>query len=190
MTLRFTVGNAGSNGWENKGLRILIMTYSAAGTRNKTPSDHTLQPQKLTGMTKSISDLGTREIHDRHSVMIEGGIIPRAKVMDQLIVDKLLMDGRITLSQHMAAELFLSQAERACINIRAQKYDAIPAGNGKKDNFSNGYGAFSKTVTLVKKGLGVEYAMVLYDCLISNELAENNFSLLTDSLDLIVNRRM
>ncbi len=141
-------------------------------------------------MTKSISDLGTREIHDRHSVMIEGGTIPRAKVMDQLIVDKLLMDGRISLSQHMAAELFLSQAERACIHIRAQKYDSIPAGNGKKDNYSNGYGAFSKTVSLVKNALGIEYARVLYDCLISNEFSENKFSLLTDSLDLLVNRRM
>lgn len=141
-------------------------------------------------MTKSISDLGTREIHERHSVMIEGGTIPRARVMDQLIIDKLLMQGRISLSQHMAAELFLSQAERACINIRAQKYDSIPAGNGKKDNYGNGYGAFSKTVTLVKKTLGLEYARVLYDCLISNEFCEDNFGLLTESLDLIVNRRM
>ena len=101
-------------------------------------------------MTKSISDLGTRQIHEKHSVMIEGGVIPRAKVMDQLIVDKLLMDGRITLSQHMAAELFLGQAERACINVRAQKYDSIPVGNGKRDSYSNGYGAFSKTVSLVQ----------------------------------------
>tara|TARA_E500000318_G_C3483219_1_gene181286 strand:- start:37 stop:369 length:333 start_codon:yes stop_codon:yes gene_type:complete len=110
--------------------------------------------------------------------------------MDQLIIDKLLMQGRISLSQHMAAELFLSQAERACINIRAQKYDSIPAGNGKKDNYGNGYGAFSKTVTLVKKTLGVECARVLYDCLISNEFCEDNFGLLSKSLDLIVNRRM
>jgi len=141
-------------------------------------------------MTKSISDLGTKEIHARHSVMIEGGTIPRARVMDQLIVDKLLMDGRINLGQHMAAELFLSQAERACIHIRAQKYDSIPAGNGKKDNYGNGYGAFSKTVTLVKKTLGVEYARVLYDCLISNKFSDDNFVLLTDSLDLILNHRM
>ena len=141
-------------------------------------------------MTKSISDLGTREIHARHSVMIEGGTIPRARVMDQLIVDRLLMDGRLTLRQHMAAELFLSQAERACIHIRAQKYDSIPAGNGRKDNFGNGYGAFSKTVNLVKKALSVEHARVLYDCLISNDFAEKNYSLLVDSLDLILNRRM
>ena len=141
-------------------------------------------------MTKSISDLGTRQIHEKHSVMIEGGVIPRAKVMDQLIVDKLLMDGRITLSQHMAAELFLGQAERACINVRAQKYDSIPVGNGKRDSYSNGYGAFSKTVSLVKSILGVEHARVLYDCLILNQLSERNFSLLTDSLDLVFNRRM
>lgn len=141
-------------------------------------------------MTKSISDLGTRQIHDKHSVMIEGGVIPRAKVMDQLIIDRLLMNGRINLSQHMAAELFLSQAERACINVRAQKYDSIPVGNSRKDSYSNGYGAFSKTVSLVKNGLGIEYARVLYDCLILNQLSENKFRLLTDSLDLIFNRRM
>lgn len=168
----------------------LIMIYLVADTLSKAQSNHTLQTQGLTGMTKSISDLGTRQIHDKHSVMIEGGIIPRAKVMDQLIIDRLLMNGRIDLSQHMAAELFLSQAERACINVRAQKYDSIPVGNSRKDSYSNGYGAFSKTVSLVKNSLGIEYARVLYDCLILNQLSENKFRLLTDSLDLIFNRRM
>ena len=31
----------------------------------------------------SHTDLGTNEIHKRHSVMIEGGKMPRAKVMDR-----------------------------------------------------------------------------------------------------------
>jgi hypothetical protein len=141
-------------------------------------------------MTKSISDLGTKEIHERHSVMIEGGTIPRAKVMDQLIIDRLLMQGRITLAQHMAAEMFLGQAERASVNVRAQKYDALPVGNGRKDNYSNGYGAFSKTMSLVKGLLSIEHARVLFDCLISNKLVEDNFDKLCESLDVIVNRRL
>ena len=40
----------------------------------------------------SHTDLGTNEIHKRHSVMI-GGKMPRAKVMDQTLIDRYLIDG-------------------------------------------------------------------------------------------------
>ena len=53
---------------------------------------------------KSNTELGTPEIHQRHSVMIEGGTVPRAKVMDGTVVDRYLMDGLINLQQHMACE--------------------------------------------------------------------------------------
>ena len=42
---------------------------------------------------KSHTDLGTAEIYKRHSVMVEGGRVPRAKVMDQTLIDRYLVDG-------------------------------------------------------------------------------------------------
>ena len=58
------------------------------------------------------TDLGTNEIHKRHSVMVEGGKMPRAKVMDQLVVDKMLMNGILTLQQHQAAEYLMKTGSR------------------------------------------------------------------------------
>ena len=48
---------------------------------------------------KSHTDLGTNEIYKRHSVMIEGGKVPRAKVMDQTLIDRYLVDGIISLQR-------------------------------------------------------------------------------------------
>ena len=61
----------------------------------------------------SHTDLGTNEIHKRHSVMIEGGKMPRAKVMDQTLIDRYLIDGLLTLQEHQAAEYVLSQGSAA-----------------------------------------------------------------------------
>ena len=61
------------------------------------------------------TDLGTPEVHKRHAVMVEGGTMPRAKVMDQNLIDRYLMDGLLTLGEHQAGEYVLSQAMKAGI---------------------------------------------------------------------------
>ena len=38
--------------------------------------------------SKKYSDLGSPEVHQRHAVMIEGGTVPRARVMDQTLIDR------------------------------------------------------------------------------------------------------
>ena len=43
--------------------------------------------------SKKYSDLGSPEVHQRHAVMIEGGTVPRARVMDQTLIDRYLIDG-------------------------------------------------------------------------------------------------
>lgn len=62
---------------------------------------------------KAITNLGTPELHKRHSVMIEGGKYPRSRVVDQFIFDRYLMDGIINLTHHRAAEVMLSMAAKA-----------------------------------------------------------------------------
>ena len=51
----------------------------------------------MTSNQKHTTELGTPEMHSQHSVMIEGRTLPRAKVMDQALVDEYLMDGLLTL---------------------------------------------------------------------------------------------
>jgi len=61
-------------------------------------------------MQKAITYLGNKELHRRHSVMIEGGKIPRARLMTQIMIDKYLMRGIIDLIQHQAGEYLYRQA--------------------------------------------------------------------------------
>ena len=49
-------------------------------------------------------------LHKRHKVRLEqaeGEPIARAKVVDQMVIDRLLDEDLISLSQHKAAEIFL-----------------------------------------------------------------------------------
>ena len=59
-------------------------------------------------MTSKYSDLGSPEVHQRHSVMVEGGTVPRAKVMDQSLIDRYLMDGLLTLQEPQAGEYVMA----------------------------------------------------------------------------------
>jgi len=64
-------------------------------------------------MEQAKTHLGNKQLHKQHSVMIEGGRYPRGRVMDQVIFDRYLMEGLISLGQHRAAEFLLSMAGRA-----------------------------------------------------------------------------
>jgi len=61
-------------------------------------------------MAGPTTELGNKQLHERHSVMIEGGTIARARVMDQLVIDKMLAEGMLSAGQHRVAEEILSLA--------------------------------------------------------------------------------
>ena len=65
-----------------------------------------------------MNDVGSQMLHERHKIRLEkeeGEPIARAKVVDQLVIDRLLNDDLISLSQHKAAEIFLLTAKNAGI---------------------------------------------------------------------------
>jgi hypothetical protein len=100
------------------------------------------------------TDLGTKEIYKRHSVMVEGGTIPRAKVMDQTLIDRYLMDGLLTLQEHQAGEYLMSQAMKAGIFTRPLRYEA-GAGESNPDAMaSEALMRYGKTLSLVGKRYG------------------------------------
>ncbi len=100
---------------------------------------------------KSHTDLGTKEIYKRHSVMIEGGKMPRAKVMDQLVVDRMLMNGLLTLQEHQAAEYILSQAASAGVYAKPLNYEPKSSG-GMAKNGPEGSDSPDR-LKVLKKGL-------------------------------------
>lgn len=137
------------------------------------------------------SELGNREIHKKKSVMIEGGPVPRAKVMDQMVVDRYLMDGLLTLAQHQAAEFLLGQASIAGIWAKAPDPDR-PRG-GKKDYTPTGVFPFSDTLKIVSKKFGPIASYIVEEVVCHNwDVSDNavRMKVLQDSLQLICDRRM
>ena len=142
---------------------------------------------------KSYSELGSNEIHKRHRVMVEGGKLPRAKVMDQLVIDKYLIDGLVTLAQHQAAEYILNQAVKAGVYTRPLSYSEPSSGDGQKGNVSDYLLRFGNTMGLISRRYG-QYASYLTEEVVCHNWDVSGdggkLRILKESLDLIVNLRM
>lgn len=138
-------------------------------------------------ITEPTTHLGTAQLYKRHSVMIEGGVVPRARVMDQRIIDRYLMNGWLDLAQHRAAELILDQASRA--GIWAKGVNWAGSGGGGTQNYVP-FGAFplGRTMDSIRKRFGEFHAyvtqeVVIYDWDISKH--KRRMKCLRQSLDLI-----
>lgn len=137
------------------------------------------------------TELGNKEIHGKHSVMVEGGPVPRAKVMDQAMIDQYLMKGLLTLAQHQAAEYLLGQAAKAGIWAKAPDPDR-PMG-GEKSNVPLGIIPMAQTLKLVSRKYGEYHAylvqeVVCHDWDVSG--SPEKMKVLIDSLQHISNCRM
>lgn len=98
--------------------------------------------------------LGNVQLHRRHSVMIEGGKVPRAKVMDQHIFDRYLMLGLITLKQHRAAEFLLDQARVAGVWAKGIDLSRAQVQDGVRNNVPFRIFPMGRTLTRVRKRFG------------------------------------
>lgn len=144
-------------------------------------------------MTSKHTDLGTNEIHQRHSVMVEGGKMPRAKVMDQTIIDRYLIDGLLSLSEHQAGEYLLHQASRAGIFAKPLRYE-VGGGEPSKDAMATELlMKFGRTLALVRKTLGIHHHKILQSVVLEDRDISSDSSdlkMLKQALRLIADRRM
>ena len=142
-------------------------------------------------MSKPTTELGNKQLHQRHSVMIEGGNVPRAKVMDQQPVDRLLMNGMITLAQHQAAEYLMELASRAHIYAKAPDPDAVRGG--MKDYVPGGVIPFGNTLKIVERRYGPMHAYVVEEVVCHGwDISEREemVDVLKEGLQIIADRRM
>ena len=54
-----------------------------------------------------VNDVGSPRLHERHRVILEkeeGEVVSRARVTDQLEIDRLLLSGKIDTVEHKSAE--------------------------------------------------------------------------------------
>ena len=137
-------------------------------------------------------ELGTAEVHKRHSVMIEGGPVPRAKVMDQAVVDRYLMEGKLTLAQHQAAELILELASKAGLFAKAPDPDK-PRGGGTKGHVPAGIFSLARTLKTVTRRYGSYHTYLVQEVVCHNwDISDspNKMKALTESLQAISDHRM
>lgn len=142
---------------------------------------------------KSTTDLGTDQIHKRHKVMIEGGKVPRAQVMDQMMIDRYLVEGILTLAQHQAGEYILNQASKAGVYARPQNWGEPRGCDAQGSGCSEALLRFGKTMRVIKDRMG-EYAGYIVEEVVCHNMDVSQHGdrlrILRDGLDLIVNNRM
>jgi hypothetical protein len=70
---------------------------------------------------KQVNDIGTAALHRRHVISLEQADsgVGRARVSDQMFIDKLLLKKSITIRHHQAAERILSQAVQAGVYLKS-----------------------------------------------------------------------
>ena len=142
---------------------------------------------------KAHTVLGTKEISQRHSVMVEGGKMPRAKVMDQYLVDRYLMDGLLSLSQHQAAEYVMAQAAQAGVFTKALNFEPS-SGERAKDSMANeSLMRYGRTLDVIEKRYGPYHKYLVEEVVLHNWDVSGDakkMGVLKEGLDWLSNRRL
>jgi len=143
-------------------------------------------PFKLVATEQSHS-LGNRQLRRQHSVMIEGGMIPRARVMDQHMIDRYLMGGLLDLAQHRAAERVLELATIAGIWPTGINWHGSGV-KGERNYVPYGAFPFGRALVRVKRRYGRYHVFVLlevvcYDVDVHGD--DYKMQCLTESLGLL-----
>ena len=156
--------------------------------------------KKKTGQTlhseASMYDLGTKEVHQRHRVVVGSvrGNRERAHVADQMVFDGYLIDGLLTLAQHQACEYILNQASKAGIYVSTPDLSGGTGGGehgpkGPRDAVIR----FGRTMDIVRSRFG-EYASYLVEEVVCHNWDvssdDKKMKVLRDGLDQIVKARM
>ena len=84
-------------------------------------------------------------------IILDGGLIPTARVRNQTLIDTLLDDELISIVQHMAGEYVLAQCVKAGVYVKGMAYDGMPLGSGRHDAHHNGQLPLRKPLRLVRK---------------------------------------
>lgn len=110
---------------------------------------------------KPVPHLGTSQLHCRHSVLIEPGPIPRARVMDQALHDRYLMDDLITPGQHRAADRVYTLASTSGVYVTGQNYSPKVKSPAKSSSPLRASG-LGRIMLAVRNGLSREHERVLF----------------------------
>lgn len=144
-------------------------------------------------MEKAKTHLGNSQLHRNKSVMIEGGRYPRAKVMNQHMIDQYLMRGYLNLPQHKAGEYLLGQAAKAGVWASTANMSGTKV-QGKKNDFtpSDAFG-FIRSIRAVYKRYGWFHSWLVVEVVVRDwDVSDSSMRMicLREALDWIAERRM
>lgn len=144
-------------------------------------------------MKQPTTYLGNKQLHKKHAIMVTGGAVPTARVMDQHIVDRYLINGLITLSQHRAAEYLLDQAATAGMWATGIDLSKTRVQSGKPNNVPFRIFPFGRTIAMVRKRFGDFHAYLVQEVVCHDwdiQQKDEMMGCLRESLDWIAERRM
>ena len=141
--------------------------------------------QKTTG--KDLSDIGTQQLHKKHDVAVEklDSGLARAKVRDQLAIDRLLFDDVINIGQHAEAERLLNLAQKAGCFLRSIDMGAVMGGDGRGDLANSGFIRWRYAINGIRRAHGLDGVAVIHECIVENRMpkTETRIELLVRILD-------
>lgn len=142
-------------------------------------------------MSKSYTNLGTNELHRRHSILIEGGQVPRSRVMDQTIIDRYLMDDLLNIGQHQAGEYLLQQAVWAGMWPAGMSWGGS-GGSPPGCRVPYGVESFGNSLRSIRRELGDQSERITRKVVVDNSDVSGNMlylTLLQKALDFIADTR-
>ena len=119
------------------------------------------------------------------TLVVEAGIVPRAKAMDQCVVDVLLLGELITIRQHQAAEYFMDICAKSQMYVRSYSYDSMPASAGTVRKDKVYYFPYSRLIRSINEKLSREHSTILHEVVIHDIYPERNMDKLSECLDFI-----
>ncbi len=128
--------------------------------------------QKKTGTSASdvnINDVGNPGTHLKHRVVLElddGEKISRARVADQLAIDRMLLADQINASQHRAAEYLLGVLLNAGVFVRTVNFTAIRSTSKSKDQYTHGLMRLRDITKVLSEEFSDRDVSLVYDVLI------------------------
>ena len=121
--------------------------------------------QKTSGTSDEITmDVGNPKLHERHQVALEredGEVVSRARVTDQLAIDRLLLKDKITLIEHKAAEYMLQVFVDAGAFVKSVNLNSTPSTRFQKSNYNYGLLRLRDTAKCIEEAVGDDHAYMV-----------------------------
>ena len=126
----------------------------------------------MTGKSKpnQVNDIGTAALHRRHVISLEQADsgVGRARVNDQMFIDKLLLKKAITIQHHQAAERILSLAVQAGVYLKSPDMTSTFGGSGHS-NRNDRLLRLSRTFRRITKEFGEPAATLTYLMIVEDQ---------------------